>query len=170
MADEDAISCQCLGEAPYWIVAHLVQHKCKPASTSTVDGDTMPVTDFGGVLPMAEWPGLADKTVASGTRFIVEPQVRFRGLAGEQATLYVIDAAVTALAFKAFADLEPLIGKQQVAAKQRHQRERTALCRPAGPRRCGARGLPTIVSAVRASSPRRSDPARTRLTGTTTTP
>jgi uncharacterized protein len=66
----------------------------------------------GVVLPMAQWQALADKLVAAGTRFIIEPHVRFQGLPGEQATFFFLDPSGNALEFKAFADLKQLFAKQ----------------------------------------------------------
>jgi extradiol dioxygenase family protein len=94
------------------IVAHLAPHECQVASTSRVDGDAVPVKHFGVVLTMQEWQALADTLTAAGTRFIVEPHVRFKGLAGEQATLFFLDPSGNALEFKAFADIGQLFAKQ----------------------------------------------------------
>jgi len=47
-----------------------------------------------------------------GTAFIIEPHVRFKGLAGEQATFFFLDPSGNALEFKAFADLGQLFAKQ----------------------------------------------------------
>ena len=81
-------------------------------SPEFVDGDAVPVRHFGVVLPMAEWQALADKLTAVGTKFIIEPHVRFKGLAGEQATFFFLDPSGNALEFKAFADLGQLFAKQ----------------------------------------------------------
>lgn len=94
------------------IVAHLAPHECRRVATNGVDGDQVPVLHFGVVLPMAEWQQLADKLKAAGTKFIVEPHIRFKGLAGEQATLFFLDPSGNALEFKAFADLGQLFAKQ----------------------------------------------------------
>lgn len=94
------------------VVAHLAPQECHLAQTSQVDGDSVPVRHFGVVLPMAEWQALADKLTAAGTRFIIEPHVRFKGLAGEQATFFFLDPSGNALEFKAFADLKQLFAKQ----------------------------------------------------------
>jgi extradiol dioxygenase family protein len=93
------------------IVAHLAPHECRRASTNGVDGDQVPVAHFGVVLPMAEWQALADKLTSVGTRFIVEPHIRFKGQVGEQATLFFLDPSGNALEFKAFADLGQLFAK-----------------------------------------------------------
>ncbi len=94
------------------VVAHLSPGECKQAATSAVDGDKVPVRHFGVVLPMSEWQALADKLTAVGTQFIIEPHVRFKGLAGEQATFFFLDPSGNALEFKAFADLGQLFAKQ----------------------------------------------------------
>ncbi len=94
------------------VVAHLAPEECDIAATSQVDGDAVPVRHFGVVLPMAEWHALAERLQAAGTKFIIEPHVRFKGLAGEQATLFFLDPSGNALEFKAFADLGQLFAKQ----------------------------------------------------------
>ncbi len=94
------------------IVAHLAPQECRRVDTSSVDGDAVPVRHFGVVLPMAEWQALADKLTAAGTKFIVEPHIRFQGLPGEQATLFFLDPSGNALEFKAFADIGQLFAKQ----------------------------------------------------------
>jgi extradiol dioxygenase family protein len=40
----------------------------------------------------------------AGVRFIIEPYIRFKGEAGEQATMFFLDPSGNALEFKAFAD------------------------------------------------------------------
>ena len=40
---------------------------------------------------------------AAGTRFVIEPYVRFAGEPGEQATMFFLDPCGNALEFKAFA-------------------------------------------------------------------
>ena len=94
------------------VVAHLAPDQAGHASTNAVDGDNVPVRHFGVVLPMAEWQALADRLTAAGTKFIIEPHVRFKGLAGEQATFFFLDPSGNALEFKAFADLGQLFAKQ----------------------------------------------------------
>jgi extradiol dioxygenase family protein len=93
------------------IVAHLAPQECRPVSTGSVDGDAVPVRHFGVVLPMTEWQALADKLAAAGTRFIVEPHLRFKGMAGEQATFFFLDPSGNALEFKAFTDLARLFAR-----------------------------------------------------------
>ncbi len=93
------------------IVAHLAPDECKPASTGEVDGDDVPVRHFGAILAMADWQALAGTLRAVGTRFIIEPHVRFQGEVGEQATMFFLDPSGNALEFKAFADLSQVFAK-----------------------------------------------------------
>jgi extradiol dioxygenase family protein len=86
------------------IVAHLSPAETRPGATSPVDGEDVPVRHFGVILELAEWQALADRLKAAGTRFIIEPQVRFKGQPGEQATMFFLDPSGNALEFKAFAD------------------------------------------------------------------
>ncbi|OFE12585.1 glyoxalase [Pseudohongiella acticola] len=75
-------------------------------SNNHVDGHGVPVPHFGVVLSMAEWATLADRLRAIGTKFIIEPYIRFKGEPGEQATLFFLDPSGNALEFKAFKDIE----------------------------------------------------------------
>ena len=93
------------------IVAHLAPDECRDASLNDVDGDAVPVRHFGVVLGMADWQALAAKLQAAGTRFVIEPHVRFQGQPGEQATMFFLDPSGNALEFKAFADLSQLFAK-----------------------------------------------------------
>jgi uncharacterized protein len=86
------------------IVAHL-DPSTKAASTSNpVDGHDVPVPHFGVVLTMDQWRDLAERVRAAGISFGIEPHVRFKGQAGEQATMFFRDPSGNALEFKAFAD------------------------------------------------------------------
>ncbi len=73
-----------------------------------VDDHGVPVPHFGVVLDMESWQLMADKLKAAGTEFIIEPYIRFKGLAGEQATLFFLDPSGNALEFKGFKDLSQL--------------------------------------------------------------
>ena len=64
----------------------------------------MPVPHFGAVLAMAEWEALAARLEAAGVDFAIPPTIRFRGEAGEQATMFFRDPSGNALEIKAMAD------------------------------------------------------------------
>lgn len=93
------------------IVAHLAPGEAGHAGTSAVDGHNVPVRHFGVVLAMPEWTALADRLRAAGTRFVIEPYVRFKGEVGEQATMFFLDPCGNALEFKAFADRSQLFAR-----------------------------------------------------------
>jgi extradiol dioxygenase family protein len=75
------------------------------AAHNPVDGHDVPVPHFGMVLEMADWEALAARLTKAGTRFVIEPHVRFKGQPGEQATMFLTDPSGNALEFKAFRDI-----------------------------------------------------------------
>ena len=106
--------------APEWIDFNLFGHQIvahldptrSPANadavSNPVDGHDVPVPHFGVVLTMADWQALADRLAAAGIGFGIAPHVRFKGLPGEQATMFFRDPSGNALELKAFADLAQL--------------------------------------------------------------
>ena len=93
------------------IVAHLAPDSAPRRSTNPVDGEDVPVPHFGLVLAMDEWKALAERLRQAGTRFVIEPSIRFEGQPGEQATMFLLDPAGNALDFKAMADPAKLFAK-----------------------------------------------------------
>ena len=93
------------------IVAYLAPDEAAKSATREVDDDQVPVRHFGLVLPMAEWEQLRDRLVAAKTKFIIEPQLRFQGTVGEQASLFFLDPSGNALEFKAFKDPAKLFAR-----------------------------------------------------------
>ncbi|MDH1010766.1 VOC family protein [Pseudomonas nicosulfuronedens] len=81
------------------------------AHTNAVDGHDVPVPHFGVVLPWEDWERLAQRLSERGTRFVIEPHVRFQGQVGEQATLFLFDPCGNALEFKAFKDIGQLFAR-----------------------------------------------------------
>ncbi len=94
------------------IVAHLVSPSSASAArgknedkgANHVDGEDVPVPHFGLILKWDDWTALAEKAKAAGIAFVIEPQIRFKGKAGEQATMFFRDPSGNALEFKAFRD------------------------------------------------------------------
>jgi extradiol dioxygenase family protein len=93
------------------IVAHLAPEAVRARASNPDDGEEVTVPHFGVVLPMAAWKQMADRLHAAGTRFVIEPTVRFEGQPGEQATMFFLDPAGNALEFKAMADPAKLFAK-----------------------------------------------------------
>jgi extradiol dioxygenase family protein len=106
--------------APEWIdfdfyghqiVAHLFPGAKPRGHRNPVDGHDVPVPHFGVVLSMTEWEALAARLKAAGTAFVIEPNIRFRGQAGEQATMFFLDPSGNALEIKAMARPDNLFAK-----------------------------------------------------------
>lgn len=93
------------------IVAHLSPEECRETATSGVDNHQVPVRHFGAVLSIPSWQALADKLKAAGTKFIIEPYVRFKDQPGEQATMFFTDPSGNAIEIKAFKDMQSLFAK-----------------------------------------------------------
>jgi uncharacterized protein len=93
------------------IVTHLAPFEEAIRSHNDVDGEHVPIPHFGAVLPLPEWEALAQRLRDAGTKFVIEPQIRFKGLVGEQATMFFLDPSGNALEFKAFADWSQVFAK-----------------------------------------------------------
>ena len=87
------------------LVCHVVEGAAGGAGHNPVDGHDVPVPHFGMVLEMPDWEALAARLRGAGVAFIIEPHIRFRGLPGEQATMFLLDPSGNALEFKAFQDI-----------------------------------------------------------------
>ena len=94
------------------VVVHLAPDEAGHRQASAVDGKDVPVRHFGVILDMATWEALAEKLRTAGVAFVIEPYVRFKGLPGEQATMFLLDPCGNALEFKAFADMSRVFAKQ----------------------------------------------------------
>lgn len=87
------------------LVVHLVDPGEYPAAgTNPVDGQNVPVMHFGPVLEWEAFEALAGRLRAAGVDFVIEPQVRFKGRPGEQATMFIRDPSGNHIEFKAFRD------------------------------------------------------------------
>lgn len=84
------------------VSAHLVNEDDAAVSTNPVDGEDVPARHFGVILPWEQWHALRDRLIAARVEFLIEPQVRFQGEPGEQATLFLTDPSGNALEFKSF--------------------------------------------------------------------
>jgi len=90
------------------VVAHLSPQEAKESAMNAVDGHGVPVRHFGVILEMSEWEELAEHLKSHDIEFIIEPYVRFKGEAGEQATMFFLDPSGNALEFKAFANRDQI--------------------------------------------------------------
>ena len=73
-----------------------------------VDGHDVPVPHFGVVLDWDDWHVLEKRLRDHQIKFIIEPYIRFKGMPGEQATMFFLDPSGNALEFKSFQDISQL--------------------------------------------------------------
>jgi uncharacterized protein len=115
----EVMGCEEGRSSPHWIdfnffghqlVTHLSQ-TARDHRTSDVDGHNVPVPHFGVVLTMAQFDALAQRLREHNVKFELEPVIRFKGLVGEQATMFFLDPSGNALEFKAFEDMGQLFAQ-----------------------------------------------------------
>jgi len=115
----DVLGCSEGRSAETWVDLNLYGHQLvchvNPAigkngkvssHANAVDGHGVPVPHFGVVLEMPDWQKLANHLQSLNMEFVIEPYVRFKGEAGEQATLFIMDPSGNAIEFKAFRNIE----------------------------------------------------------------
>ncbi|MGX6649192.1 VOC family protein [Maricaulaceae bacterium MS644] len=109
----ELLGCATGRESEHWIdfdfhghqiVAHYSPEDCAAANAAAVDGKAVPVRHFGLLLGYEQFDRLAERFKRAGTRFLIDPYLRFEGQPGEQKTMFVKDPAGNALEFKAFKD------------------------------------------------------------------
>ena len=86
------------------ITAHLVDGNLAEAETNPVDGEKVPSRHFGAILDWDVWQALSKRLQEAQIDFLIQPQIRFEGEVGEQATMFFRDPSGNALEFKAFKD------------------------------------------------------------------
>ena len=107
----DLLGCQEGRSAESWVdfdffgnqlSLHIGQTIKELESDSKVDNVEVPLPHFGCVLNWDLFHNLADKLKSAGIVFIIEPTIRFEGMPGEQATMFLEDYSQNALEFKSF--------------------------------------------------------------------
>lgn len=113
----DVLGCKTGRSAERWIdfdffghqvVAHYVSEEKTPVQTNSVDEKKVPVSHFGVILKWDEWHTLAEKLQAAHIKFLIEPNIRFKGEVGEQATMFLTEPSGNALEFKSFKDMSQI--------------------------------------------------------------
>lgn len=110
------LGCTIGRESDHWVDFNFFGHQLslhlgEPArhQNDGTDGERhVPMPHFGVILPLKEWQALCDRLIAAGTRFVIEPTVRFKGKPGEQRTLFFRDPSGNALEIKGFANHEDI--------------------------------------------------------------
>jgi extradiol dioxygenase family protein len=93
------------------LVTHLDNSLTIENINNLVDNKNIPVPHFGVVLEWEKWHQFAENLKQKQIKFIVEPYIRFRGLIGEQATMFFLDYSGNALEFKSFQNQSQLFAK-----------------------------------------------------------
>ena len=60
------------------------------------------------ILGWDDWHQLADNLKAANVEFLIEPNIRFEGEVGEQATMFFTEPSGNALEFKSFRDMSQI--------------------------------------------------------------
>ncbi|MEK9977216.1 MAG: VOC family protein, partial [Gammaproteobacteria bacterium] len=71
----------------------------------------VPIPHFGILLGWDEFDNFSNKLKENNIKFIIEPYLRFKGLPGEQKTMFFKDPFGNALEFKAFKNDEDIFKK-----------------------------------------------------------
>ena len=93
------------------IVTHLDEQSGGERASNPVDGHDVPVPHFGAVLDWESFAALRLRLEDAGIDWVIEPYLRFEGLAGEQMTMFFLDPSNNALEFKAFRNRDQLFAK-----------------------------------------------------------
>ncbi len=93
------------------LVIHYKEKSKEQLHTNLVDGKDVPVPHFGVILEWGDFDKFSKHLIQNGVEFIIEPYIRFKGLAGEQATMFFKDPAGNALEFKSFKDFNQIFEK-----------------------------------------------------------
>lgn len=116
---QNVLGCKIGRHTDQWIDFDLYGHQLsahvrpellkKQQGAGEVDGHAVPIPHFGVVLTWEQWHDLKNRLDQSdNVNYLVEPQIRFKGKPGEQATLFIEDPSGNALEFKAFKDMSRL--------------------------------------------------------------
>lgn len=84
--------------------AHVSTSISEPDYCGVVDGVRVPIPHFGCILSIDDFKTIQNRLELHKISFIVKPQVRYKGVKGEQVTMFVLDFSSNSLEFKAFKD------------------------------------------------------------------
>ena len=93
------------------LVIHLDKNKSVPSSSNSVDGKEVPVPHFGIILEWKVFNNFVDILTKKKIKFIIKPYTRFKGLPGEQSTMFFKDPSGNYLEFKSFKNPKQIFSK-----------------------------------------------------------
>ena len=93
------------------LVIHYKEKSKEKSKTNPVDGKDVPIPHFGVILEWNQFHNFSNQLIEKGISFIIDPYIRFKGLPGEQATMFFKDPCGNALEFKSFKDFNQIFEK-----------------------------------------------------------
>ena len=93
------------------LVIHYKEKTTERSKTNPVDGKDVPIPHFGVILEWNQFHNFSNQLIEKGITFIIDPYIRFKGLPGEQATMFFKDPCGNALEFKSFKDFNQIFEK-----------------------------------------------------------
>lgn len=90
---------------------HVSNHIPELDYCGKVDGVSVPIPHFGCLLTISQFENLQLRFETNNIEFVVKPQTRYAGQAGEQRTMFVFDFSGNPLEFKAFSDENEVFAK-----------------------------------------------------------
>ena len=88
---------------PFWVTP-LLGTPFATTRTGRVGDQLVPMPHFGLVLALDDWQSLARRLEAASVEFIMAPQIRYPGDAGEQWTMFLCDPSGNPIEIKGFRD------------------------------------------------------------------
>jgi extradiol dioxygenase family protein len=73
-----------------------------------VDNVLVPIPHFGCILSAEQFEEVKNNLIAHNIKFIVEPQIRYKGERGEQQTMFVLDFSNNPIEFKQYSNIEEM--------------------------------------------------------------
>ena len=93
------------------LVIHLKDNHSNEEDTNHVDGKDVPIPHYGIILEWDQFQNFSYLLKKKKINFIIKPYIRFKGLIGEQATMFFKDPSGNALEFKSFRDPNQIFKK-----------------------------------------------------------
>ena len=84
------------------LVIHYKEKSTEKSKPHPVDGKDVPIPHFVVILEWNQFHNFSNQLIEKGITFIIDPYIRFKGLPGEQATMFFKDPCGNALEFKSF--------------------------------------------------------------------
>lgn len=91
--------------------AHISDNIPVPDYCGKVDGISVPIPHFGCLLSREQFNEVQQKLESNEIDFLIKPQKRYPGQAGEQLIMFVFDFSGNPIEFKAFTDENQVFSK-----------------------------------------------------------